>query len=70
MANISKTGVVTATGSSKSDLVEAYDTEHGSTPLPSDGSRNEDTRSNMFELNDRCKIHKNGNIQSNEFIEI
>ena len=69
MANISKQGIVTATGITNQTLVDIYDTEHDLSPNQSE-SRSEDTRSNMFEINDICKIHKKGNIQSYEFIEI
>lgn len=69
MANISKQGIVTATGITNQTLVDIYDTEHDSSPNQPE-SRSEDTRSNMFEINDICKIHKKGNIQSYEFIEI
>lgn len=69
MANISKQGIVTATGTPNQTLVDIYDTEHDSSPNQPE-SQNEDTRSNMFEINDICKIHKKGNIQSYEFIEI
>lgn len=69
MANISKQGIVTATGITNQTLVNIYDTEHDLSPNQTE-SQNEDTRSNMFEINDICKIHKKGNIQSYEFIEI
>ena len=69
MANISKQGIVTATGIANQTLVDIYDTEHDSSTNQPE-SRSEDTRSNMFEINDICKIHKKGNIQSYEFIEI
>lgn len=69
MANISKQGIVTATGITNQTLVDIYDTEHDLSPNQSE-SRSEDTRSNMFEIDDICKIHKTGNIQSYQFIEI
>ena len=68
MANISKQGIVTATGITNQTLVDIYDTEHDLSPNQSE-SRSEDTRSNMFEIDDICKIHKNGNIQAYQFIE-
>lgn len=68
MANISKQGIVTATGITNQTLVDIYDAEHDLTP-DQPGSQNEDTRSNMFEIDDICKIHKNGNIQAYQFIE-
>lgn len=68
MANISKQGIVTATGITNQTLVDIYDTEHDLSPNQSE-SRSEDTRSNMFEINGICKIHKTGNIQSYQFIE-
>ena len=68
MANISKQGVVTATGITNQTLVDIYDAEHDLSSDQSE-SRSEDTRSNMFEINDICKIHKTGNIQAYQFIE-
>lgn len=68
MANISKQGIVTATGITNQTLVDIYDTEHDLSSDQSE-SRSEDTRSNMFEIDDICKIHKAGNIQSYQFIE-
>lgn len=68
MANISKQGVVTATGITNQTLVDIYDAEHDLSPNQPE-SQNEDARSNMFEIDDICKIHKNGNIQAYQFIE-
>lgn len=48
--------------------------EKGSVPtlwIPSSSDpKYEGEASSMFEMDDICKIHKNGNIQSSEFIEI
>lgn len=64
-------GGATGTGTVSIKMVKF---EKGSVPTPwipcAADSKYDGENSSMFEIDDVCKIHKNGNIQSYEFIEI